>query len=98
MAGFYDLGGVLTFAESPAAAPVIHFDGPLQISFYGDLPQMKIGRSTDFVLVVGTAGIGSGTFALLAYHDAIPADVRPKATITWPGGSPPEVLELNQRC
>jgi hypothetical protein len=98
-AGFYDPGGVLTFAATPVAAPVIHFDGPLQVSFYGELPAMRIGRSADFILTVGTPGNGGGTFAMLAYQDTVPAGVHPKVTIAWPGGQPaPEVVELKQRC
>jgi hypothetical protein len=98
-AGFYDLGGVFAFAATPAAVPVVHFDGPLQVSFYGELPQMRVGRSTDLILTVGTPGSGDGTFAMLAYQDTIPAGVQPKASVMWPGGCPkPETVELKQRC
>jgi hypothetical protein len=98
-AGFYDIVGVLTFAASPAAAPVIHFDGPLQVGICGELPQLKVGRSTDFVLAVGTPGIGGGTFAMLAYQDTIPAGVHPNVEVRWPGEPPvKQLFELKQRC
>jgi hypothetical protein len=99
MAGYHDLGGVLSFGPTPAKAPIIHFDGPLQIAFCGELPETRVGRGTDFVLAVGTPGSGGGTFAMLAYQDTIPAAVYPKASIAWPGRSEsPEVIELNERC
>jgi hypothetical protein len=99
MAGYHDLGGVLSFAATPAAAPIIHLDGPLQVAFCGELPEMRVGRGTDFVLAVGTPGVGGGTFAMLAYQDTVPADVFPKASIAWPGRTEsPEVIELKQRC
>ena len=98
MAGFYDLGGVLTFADTQDAAPVIHFDGPPQVTFSGSLPQLRVGRSTDFNLAVGTPGVGGGTFAAFAYQDTIPAGVHPTATVVWPGGSGTDAFELKYRC
>ena len=49
--------------QLPAAVgrQAAHFGGPLQVSFYGDLPKMRLGRECDFVLVVGTPGVGNGT-------------------------------------
>ena len=51
-AGPTDLAGVLQFAASPADAPIIHCGGPLQITFYGDLPTLRVERGSDLVLVV----------------------------------------------
>ena len=102
-AGWVDLNGVLQFADKPADAPVIHLGGPLEISFYGELPKMRVGRGTEFVLVVGTPGFGPGTFAMLAYQDCIPTDAYPKAEVTFapkkPGDPPVKALyELKERC
>jgi hypothetical protein len=98
-AGFFDPAGVLTFAAKPAEAPVVHFDGPLQVSFYGDVPKLTLGRDNDLVLTVGTPGRGGGTFAMLAYEDTIPKDVHPRIEATWPGEKPvKEHFELKQRC
>lgn len=102
-AGWLDLNGPLQFAEKPADAPVIHFGGPLEISFFGDLPKLRVGRSSEFVLVVGTPGVGAGTFAMLSYEDCIPKDAYPKAEITFApkkaGDKPPkELFELKERC
>lgn len=102
-AGWLDLNGPLLFAVRPADAPVIHFGGPLEITFYGELPKMRVGRGSEFVLVVGTPGFGPGTFAMLAYEDCIPADAYPKAEITFapkkPGDAPvKDLYEIKERC
>ena len=101
-AASFDLNGVLQFADSPAAAPVIHFGGPLEVTFYGTLPTLRVGREADLTLVVGTPGIGPGTFAELHYQDAIPDGPRPIAEVTWPAakGDTPikKKFELKQRC
>jgi hypothetical protein len=99
LTGFYDLSGVLTFAEKPADAPVIHFDGPLTVTFYGEIPKVRLGRDNDLILTVGTPGRGAGSFAMLAYQDTIPKGVHPKVEVRWPGDPPvKEWFELKQRC
>ena len=99
IAGFFDPAGVLTFAAKPADAPVVHFDGPLQVTFYGETPTVRLGRDNDLVLVVGTPGVGGGTIAMLAYEDTIPKDARPKVEVHWPGDPPvKEHFELKERC
>jgi hypothetical protein len=84
-------------------APVVHFGGPLEISFFGEVPKMRVGRGSEFVLVVGTPGVGPGTFAMLGYEDCIPKDAYPKAEITFapkkPGDAPvKELYEIKERC
>jgi hypothetical protein len=99
LAGFYDPTGVLSFAATPAGAPVIHFDGPLTVSFYGEVPAVRLGRDNDLILTVGTPGQGSGAFAMLAYDDTIPKDAHPKVEVRWPGETPvKELFVLKQRC
>ena len=102
-AGCFDLNGVLQFADKPADAPVVHLGGPLEITFYGELPSLRVGRSSEFVLVAGTPGHGPGTFAMLAYMDTIPEDAKPVAEVTYPPvkpGDPPlkEKFEIKERC
>ena len=98
-AGFYDLTGVLTFAEKPSDAPIIHFDGPLTVTFYGEVPTLRLGRDIDVVLMVGTPGRGGGSFAMLAYQDTIPKNVDPKVEVRWPGDHPvKDLFELKERC
>jgi hypothetical protein len=103
LAGPADLTGVLLLGDSPANAPIVHFGGPLQVTFYSERPTLRLGRSTDMVLVVGTPGEGPGTFAMVAYEDTIPEQARPVAEIAFPsarpGGAPiVERFELKQRC
>jgi hypothetical protein len=103
MAGVLDGNGVLLFAGKPADAPVIHFDGPLQVAFYGEKPALKLGRDNDVVLVVGTPGRGPGTFAMLAYEETVPRAADPTVEVVFPAareGDPPvrQRYELKQRC
>jgi hypothetical protein len=102
-AGPIDLNGSLQFAATPAGAPVLHLGGPLQISFYGELPTLRVGRGNEFVLVVGTPGRGNGTFAMLSYDDTIPKTVKPMAEVIYQPakpGDPPlkEKYEIKGRC
>jgi hypothetical protein len=103
MAGFADLTGVLQFAVTPAAAPAVHLGGPLQVTFSLDRPTLHIGRDSDLALVVGTPGVGPGTFAMIGYEDTAPAAARPVAEITYPrtAADPPplrERVEIRERC
>jgi hypothetical protein len=103
LAGFYDETGILQFASSPTDAPVIHLDGPLHVTFYGLKPTFRLNRDNEAVLMVGTPGQGSGTFAMLAYEDAIPKGLNPKVEIVFPSAqkdSAPvkELFELKDRC
>lgn len=103
MAGPIDLNGVLQFADQPAAAPVIKFGGLLVVTFYAERPKVRIGRATDFVLVVGAPGDGPGTLAMLGYEGTIPKTAFPLAEITFPPAQPGEEpvkakYELKERC
>ena len=103
LAGFYDEKGILQFASNPANAPVIHLDGPLHVTFYGRKPTFRLNRDNDAVLMVGTPGQGPGTFAMLAYEDAVPKGLNPQIEIVFPSvkkeGSPvKELFELKERC
>jgi hypothetical protein len=88
MAGFSDRCGVLQFANSPADAPVVWLGGPLEITFPYDLPTLRVGHDTDLVFIVGTAGIGPGTFASIGYEGTIPEEISPVAELTVPGAKP----------
>ncbi len=75
-AGLIDLGGVFQFADKAADAPVVRLGAPLEITFYGELPTLRVGRPTDLCLVVGSPGIGPGTFAMLDYAGTIPLEAK----------------------
>jgi hypothetical protein len=102
-AGLIDLTGVLQFADKPADAPAVWLGGPLQITFYAELPTLRVGRGTELSLVVGTPGVGPGTFAMLDYEGAIPKEAKPLAELTLLSarpGAPPlkEKWEIKDRC
>jgi hypothetical protein len=102
-AGFHDLDGVFQFGDRPAQAPIVHLDGPLQITFYGERPTLRLAREDDLVLVVGTPGRGPGTFAMLDYEQTIPEKLYPQIEITFPAArpgdpSPRQHCELKERC
>jgi hypothetical protein len=102
-AGAADVAGVLLFAATPAEAPVVHLGGPLQVTFYGERPSLRVGRTSGLTLVVGTPGVGPGTFAMLDYEGTVPAAAKPVADVSLPPakpGSPPprEKWEIKERC
>jgi hypothetical protein len=102
-AGPLDLTGVFQFADTPAQAPVVHLGGPLQITCYGELPALRVGRDSELILVVGTPGIGPGTFAMLSYSGTIPEEVKPTCELMLSAakpGAPPvnEKFEIKERC
>ncbi len=101
-AGPSDEGGVLRFADKPAEAPIVRVGGPLEISFDG-LPTLRVGRSSDLFLTVGTPGVGPGTFASLKYDGTIPEDAKPVAEVHYSpaknGASPvTEKWVIEGRC
>jgi hypothetical protein len=94
---------VLVFADKPAAAPIVHIGGPLQVTLSDEKPVRRLGRDNELLLVVGTPGHGPGTFAELAYEGTIPDGVRPTVEVAFPAardGDPPvrERYELKERC
>jgi hypothetical protein len=104
--GFYsaliDQGGGCVLADKPADAPVFRPGGPLEITF-DPVPTLRVGRSSEFMLVVGTPGVGPGTFAAVAYTDTVPASAKPVAEIEFQpakAGDPPvkEKYEIKERC
>jgi hypothetical protein len=102
-AGPWDLTGVLRFADTPAAAPAVWCGGPLQVTCYGERPNLRIDRDNELILVVGTPGFGPGAFAMLGYEGTIPAAAHPVAEITLPPAKPDQPparakYELPKRC
>ncbi len=102
-AGPIDLNGTLFFADAPADAPVVHLGGPLQVTFYAELPTMRVGRKSEIVLVVGTPGQGPGAFSMIKYEGTIPEAAKPTVQVEYttekPGGPPlKELYEIKDRC
>ena len=98
----YSFDGVLQFGDKPEDAPIIHFGGPLQVTFWGG-QQLTIDRDEDLVLGVGSPGVGPGTTAYVGYEEFIPEKFNPIVEITYlpkKPGDPPvrERYELKERC
>ncbi|HVK17892.1 MAG TPA: hypothetical protein VM533_13165 [Fimbriiglobus sp.] len=101
--GPFDPYGVFQFAARSKDAPVVWLGGPLQVSLYASKPTLRLARSLDLMLAVGTPGVGPGSFASVGYDDLIPKDAHPVAEFAFSGakpGDPPvrERYELKQRC
>ncbi|HLN26442.1 MAG TPA: hypothetical protein VK395_01715 [Gemmataceae bacterium] len=99
---YVDVNGVLQFADRAQDAPIIHFDGPLQVTFFGR-QQLTIDREADLVLGVGSPGIGPGTTTFIDYEGLIPAKAYPVVEVTYLAKSPHdppvrERYELKRGC
>jgi hypothetical protein len=82
-AGF-DEGDPLHFANHPREAPVIHFGGCLTIRVRGDPRLARGGQPTELYAMIGTPGLGHGSFAALDYK-GFPDGVSPVAEVAFPG-------------
>ena len=83
-----DGNGYLQFADSARAAPVIHFCGPMSIGLYW--PQtLPLGPEPgEFRALVGTPGLGKGTFASVGFYGLIAEEAKPVADIEFPSAVP----------
>ena len=98
-----DGDGFLQFGDSPKVAPVIHFRGPLKMGLHSPQRLLLGPKGGDLLTVVGTPGVGKGTFASIAYAGLISDDAKPVAAIEFPpatpGGSPLRAqFILTHRC
>jgi len=84
IAGPMDLNGPLLFAAAPGQAPVINLRPPFQLTFHNSLPTLRAGRESEFILAVGSPGVGPGTLARVGHEDTIPLDVNAVAELTFP--------------
>jgi hypothetical protein len=98
----FDHLGVLAWSDRPATAPVLHFRGPWHLVPFGSPPKLTGGRPEDFVLSLGTPGVGPGTTVYTAYEGVVPEKKYPKVEITYPPAPPgapqKELYELKERC
>jgi len=97
-----DTHGILSFADKPEDAPIVHFGGPWQIQCHR-LNRLMVGREDDLYLSLGTPGLGEGTTAHLLYEGTVPENIYPRVEITYPpakAGEPPlkRLYELKERC
>ena len=76
--------GYLLFADRPADAPVIHFNGSWTLGLQDVKQALTAGQKSELQIGVGTQGVGPGTFSFVLYPNTIPADAYPVARITFP--------------
>ena len=75
--------GKLAFGASPKEAPVVHFAGPLTLDLFWDQEPLLSGADNEITAVLGTPGVGPGTFAQF-YCDAYPHGAWPTAFVEFP--------------
>ena len=97
-----DEKGLLVFGSDPERAPIIHFDGPWEVTLSGK-EQWNVGRRHAVYLVVGTPGVGPGTTAMVAFDKVIPAGLQPTMQVAYPSASAGEAgskqsYVLTERC
>jgi hypothetical protein len=94
MAG-HDRNGKLAFAARAKDAPVVHFNGPLTLDLYREQRPLMTNRRVQLTAVVGTHGVGPGTFALFCCDSY--GNVWPTAEIEFPAkkaDDPPVVVRI----
>ena len=72
-----DMSGNLKFGDKPQSAPIIHFNGPIAINPDEAYTLARSGQPTEFYTMLGTLGLGKGSFACIGYQE-VPKDVHPE--------------------
>jgi hypothetical protein len=86
-----DKHGKLAFATTAKDAPIIHFAGPLSLDLHHSQKPLVSGKEVNLSVVVGTPGVGPGTFAMLHCYGGYPPKAWPTAILELPakeGGKP----------
>jgi hypothetical protein len=97
----FDAHGSFRFAERAEDAPIVHFGGPLQMALRIE-QSLRRGTRDSIMTMIGTPGLGGGTFAALDYP-RVPQRVHPVAEVEFPpapGQSSPTrvTVPLDYRC
>lgn len=80
-----DANGKLKFSERWTDAPVIWFDGPLEMAPRIAQELHRDDRRPWFTAMIGTPGLGPGTFAAIN-HSSVPVDVHPLVELSGANG------------
>jgi hypothetical protein len=87
----HDRSGPLVFAATAKAAPIVHFNGPASLGLWHEQEPLRSDRKVQLGAVVGTPGLGKGTFAYYSTR-CYPRGAWPTAVIEYPpkekGGKP----------
>jgi len=97
-----DASGGLKFGSSPDSAPVVHFNGPLRMAARTGTMHRRGDNDASFAVMIGTAGLGSGSFAAMACARVL-ENVHPRVTIDLSSagsriGGSPQLVPLMDRC
>jgi hypothetical protein len=85
---FRDKHGRLTLSLQPATAPIVHFNGPVTLDqFYVQQP-LTSKYEKRLSIVVGTPGVGPGTFATYMCSCFLTEGAAPEAEIDFPTQTP----------
>lgn len=97
-----DGAGFLQFAGRPEDAPIVHFRGPMQMGLHSPQQLVAGAEKSDLLTLVGTPGLGNGTFASVSYDGLITPGAAPVAEIAFPspaaGSLSPARYALPHRC
>jgi hypothetical protein len=83
------------FADRPGDAPILHFAGPLKLALEDPKQVFLRGDKPSLLpVVVGTPGLGRGTFAAVVFESNAPAGVAQIAFPNRKAGGKPIVTEV----
>jgi hypothetical protein len=79
--------GPLQFADRPQDAPIVHFNGPLELRVCrAYIATQGETRTLNLIAYLGTSGLGKGTFAYSSTRDfLIPKDLKPRVEVEFAG-------------
>ncbi|MCI0356939.1 MAG: hypothetical protein L0211_00445 [Planctomycetaceae bacterium] len=83
-----DGAGFLQFADRREQAPIVHFRGQMQMGLHSPQQLVLGSQPAELLTVVGTPGLGKGTFASVPYAGLISDGAAPEAEIAFPPAVP----------
>lgn len=91
----FDPAHPFRFAHRAVQAPIVHLEGPLQIQLYGEPPTLVAGDEVELNIMIGTPGLGEGSFCAIQCCTVLDCKVAPTATVSFPpqpGQLPPPAM------
>lgn len=85
---FHDARGRLVFGGTPGTAPIVHFNGPVTLDSFWVQKPLTSAREQRLSVVVGTHGVGPGTFAIFPCDCILTGGKAPEADIEFPHRDP----------
>jgi hypothetical protein len=94
---FRDVRGKLTFGVDARTAPIVHLNGPVTLDSFWVQRPLSSARPGRLSVVVGTHGVGPGTFAIYECDCFLRSKAAPEADIEFPHrdpGQPPLLMHV----